>query len=363
MSLFFDNISDEVNNRKVNSINIINIEESSIIQNEIIHNENNIIINNNTNNNNNIEEREKERDIISKITKMKGRDLMKSFPDLKDLLFKKFEEDDKTKDMINIMNSFNFFDFIEMIKIHLDTLEDQNERKSIINTVSFCIYSDANNMTEEQIKERKDTERIFNFRFETVKLQRLFDFLQSTYNKEVSGELSKNPFHSTFMLIYNMKKTFIFMKKMDYMSEEQYIGFMNEKLGFSLENLEKIKDFIKTPLSSGLNNTDKSDILGFLSTYTNIPKQYSSSKIIQNRLFSDIDNYTKKQQMIQKIQKRREEKKRLEEEEKRRLMDTKTNEEIQHELDNLLKELEKEDKSKNGKSSKSKNNKSSKSKK
>lgn len=303
-------------------------------------------------------------DTIGRIMKMKGRDLIVNLPELKDLLFKRFEEDDKMKELTNMMNSYNYFEFVEMVKISIDSIENESEKASLINIISMSIYMNSNKMTEEQIKAKEDTERIFNYEFESERLTRFTSFLKDIYDKEVTGIIPKNPY-STFMLIYNMKKTFILMKRLNHLTEEQYIDFVSDKLGYSIDNIEKISTYMRSPSSHKLSSTDKSDVVGFLSNYTNIPKEYSTSKIMQNRLFSDIDTQSKKYQMVQRMLKKREEKKRLEEEEKKRLGEERkiTTDDIRLKLESLMKDIDLDENREDNKKSSQKKNKSKKSKK
>ncbi len=280
--------------------------------------------------------------LTNKLTNLKGRDILKEYPKYRDYLKRKFvTENENHNDINEMINNINFFEYINMVK----TLDIEEEKKDYIINQSLFYISQVfdDKFDDNEVRMKRDTQQIFDYEVKTEKLKRFFEFLKTmesdeifnSFNNKNNNNLVKT---STFQLYYQMKKTFIFMKELKNMEEEEYLNYLNSKLGFSIENFMKIKNFIISPNRNDLNKNDKQDILGFYSTYGIIPRNFKNSRNYQNQVFQQIDENNKKKKIFERMNRKLEEKKRVKIENENIIEETDLNKsvlEIDKELNNL----------------------------
>ncbi len=258
-------------------------------------------------------ENENEENLNKKLVNLKGRDILKEYPKYREYLKRKFMTENENHEQINeLIKNIDFFEYIEMIK-NLDIEQDKIEY--IINQSLFYVSQVFDeDFNDNEVKMKSDTQRIFDYEIKTEKLKRFFDFLkmmQKDENKMNKIQMGYDSNITTFRLYYQMKKTFIFMKELKNTDEEEYLNYLNSKLGFSIDNFLKIKNFIHSPNSNELNKNDKQDVLGFCSTFGVIPRNFKNSRNYQNQVFQQIDENNKKKKIIERMTRKLEEKKKL----------------------------------------------------
>ncbi len=99
------------------------------------------------------------------------------------------------------------------------------------------------------------------------------------------------------------------MKEMNHSNEDEFLEYINSKIGFSLDNFMTIKGFLQRPDRQVLDKSDKEDVLGFFSTYGLIPSNFKKSKTYQNSVFQKVEENKRKQEIINRIQRKMEKKK------------------------------------------------------
>jgi hypothetical protein len=264
------------------------------------------------------EEIENNDDFTKKLVHMKGNQILTEYPRYRSYLKRKFLENNDDYDKINeYITGMDFFEFIDEIK-NLN-LEKEKMNKIVDQSLFYISQVFDENFNEEDIKNREDTIKIFDYEIKSEKLKRFFEFLSEMSNNE---KVNNNPIMknmmikmnnntSSFKLYYQMKKTFIFMKELKDTEEDEYLEYLNSKIGFSIENLLKIKDFIVSPNSTNLKKDDKNDILGFYSTFGIISKNFKTSKNYQNHVFQQIEENNRKNKIMQRLNRKMEERKKI----------------------------------------------------
>ncbi len=208
-------------------------------------------------------ENENEENLNKKLVNLKGRDILKEYPKYREYLKRKFMTENENHEQINeLIKNIDFFEYIEMIK-NLDIEQDKIEY--IINQSLFYVSQVFDeDFNDNEVKMKSDTQRIFDYEIKTEKLKRFFDFLkmmQKDENKMNKIQMGYDSNITTFRLYYQMKKTFIFMKELKNTDEEEYLNYLNSKLGFSIDNFLKIKNFIHSRNFNELNKNDKQNNL------------------------------------------------------------------------------------------------------
>lgn len=253
-----------------------------------------------------------ENEYHKKIDKLKGRDVLVEYPKYRDYIKNKYGNEIRENQlkMNEIIENMDFFDFIDQMKSHRNDLSKVEFDNLINNTLLYISQVFDINFDEEKIKRRNDTERILNYSIESERLSQIFELFKNIQERE-SKNSGKTECIGTFKLYYQLKRTFIYMKEMGKMNEEEFLNYINTKMGFSLDNFLKIKDYIKSPTQQNLDREDKEDVLGFFSTYGLISKNFKNSKEYQNKFFQSIEENSRKRQIIQRLQRKMEEKKKI----------------------------------------------------